>query len=312
MAINGIRWIQIEPTRLCNMRCTYCDRTISGTNGMSMSRDIFQSILDGIEQLPDLKSVLLQGFGEPLLYNDLGYMVEELRKKFSFLSIQTVTNGMIMNEKVKHLIKHLDVLYCSVDSIDQVYWKTIRKGGDIAIIKQNLEAMLYLNPLLRIVLNVVVSEWNINHLYNVCEFAEKIGCAGVQLIPIYEFEKEREKNNATKNFCFMREQLKELRERFALEIYGPYDVSNDDKCFWVEKGLYILYDGQITPCCVMSSDDQIVYGNLKDSSMEDILVSNTRKNFQKNIDCNERCIECKALYFNRIWNSQKELPLLSG
>lgn len=312
MTVDGINWIQIEPTRICNMRCSYCDRTISGTNGMSMSRDTFQKILDGIKYLSDLKSVLIQGFGEPLMYNDLDYMVETLRKEVPFLSIQTVTNGMVMDERVQRLIKHIDVLYCSVDSMDASYWKEVRKGGNLTIIKANLEAMLLLNPSLSIVLNAVVSERNINGLFEVCEFAEAVNCAGVQLIPVYEFEEGTSKDDAAKNFSFMKERLKELRESFSLEIYGPYDVNSGDKCFWVERGVYILYDGQVTPCCVMSSDDQIIYGDLKKDSLKDILISNSRKNFQKNVGCNERCIECKSLFFNRIWNSQKELPLLSG
>jgi MoaA/NifB/PqqE/SkfB family radical SAM enzyme len=309
-SLDKIKWLQIEPTRICNMRCTYCDRTITGTNGMSMSCEIFHKIVEGIKELKNLKSILIQGFGEPLLYKKLEYMVNTLREQCTNLSIQTVTNGMVMNETIERVITNIDVMYCSIDSLEEDYWKKVRIGGNIETIKANLMKLLAINKKLQIVLNVVVSEINMKDLFDICDFAEKIGCVGVQLIPIYEFVEETHSNNTAQIFLIMRRTLEQLRERFHIEIYGPYDCDEGATCLWIEKAAYILYDGTVTPCCVMSSDDQIIYGNLQENTLEEILRSNERNELFEKSNCIERCIECKSLYFNRIWNEEKELPLI--
>lgn len=305
----GIRWMQIETTKVCNMRCTYCDRTITGTNGMSMGREVVHKIIEGIHVMDSLRSILIQGFGEPFLYNDIEYMVKTLHNQCPDISIQTVTNGMVMNSTVEKVIGFFDVLYCSVDSVREEYWKKVRIGGNIHMIKKNLKKMLLLNEKLEIVLNVVVSGDNMAYLNEVCDFAVEVGCAGIQLIPIYEFVEEFPIHNTRHNYLKMQKIQEDLRSKYDIQIYGPYDVT-EDTCLWVEEGCYILSDGLVTPCCVMSSDEQVIYGNLQNQRLVDILNSRERTNFINSMECNERCIECKSLYFNKIWNRNKELPLI--
>jgi len=306
-----IHWVQIEPTKACNLKCTYCARTlVYGDSVDHMDKPLMERIVFELGKLPELRQVLIQGFGEPFLYPHLLDMVSLLKSGMPHLSVQLVTNGMVMNRRVPNLLPMTDVLYVSVDSLKPEYWKTVRIGGSLDRIAENIRAFKDINPRLNVVLNAVVSGRTIEELEPLCMFAARSGCSGIQFIPLYPMEGV-DGNLTARQREGLGHEVKLLRLKYGrLDIYAPFDIAQQHRCPWVNNGLYVLMNGKVTPCCVMSSDDDIVYGDLSEQPLEEILSSEARAAFGNDYKKHPTCEECMSVSFSKIWNYENPLPLI--
>lgn len=94
---NGLLSLELELSRICNLRCLYCYAS-SGEplhNEMSLAE-----LYDVITQAADLgvKKIIILGGGEPLLYPHLTEVVDFIKGKD--ISVDLFTNGMSLCEEV--------------------------------------------------------------------------------------------------------------------------------------------------------------------------------------------------------------------
>lgn len=127
------------PKGHCNYSCVYCQlgRTRHMTNERSNYFD-YKEIVDEFKNYmkEDLKYdvVTIVGEGEPLLYEDLGSLIREI-KLLTDKPIAVITNGsMLVNSKVREELKEADIVLPSLDAYDQETFKKInRPHGKIKI-----------------------------------------------------------------------------------------------------------------------------------------------------------------------------------
>jgi MoaA/NifB/PqqE/SkfB family radical SAM enzyme len=114
--------IQIEVTTSCNLSCSYCFRNSQG-------RDIDPSIVEKISSCDS--EFVLYGFGEPLSNRNINKIIRMLDGK-----ITLSTNGIA---DIDEITSHVDRIGFSIDSLNESYLRTTRKGSDLGKILGNIE-----------------------------------------------------------------------------------------------------------------------------------------------------------------------------
>lgn len=133
----------IEPTNYCNYKCVMCPNRFYKSNDLGvMNLSLFRKIIDEIAKYAIY--IQLYWMGEPLLNNDLAYMVEYI-KTTTNAKVIISTNGSLLTPEVVKLLceSNLDTIIISLDAIDsQNIYSKIRCGGDIEKVICNTEYLL--------------------------------------------------------------------------------------------------------------------------------------------------------------------------
>lgn len=111
--------IQVFPTYACNLSCNYCIHSVPVKERGFISREInmefylYKKAIDEISLFEDkLKMLRFAGTGEPLLHKDIANMVSYAKEKNVAKSIEIVTNGVLLSEKMS-----LNLIDAGVDKI---------------------------------------------------------------------------------------------------------------------------------------------------------------------------------------------------
>ena len=174
--------------------------------------------------------------GEPLLCSDLPYFISYCHTKGIKTSI--ITNGLILNEKIDDLVKNgLDQVIFSIDGSSSKIHDSLRGvSGLFSKIEYSLDRISKEYPQLKIRVNTVVSEKNINDLPDLAIWLDKHHVQQWSIIPI-KIEGYRWCDNITFN------RFKKAYDRFQSTIidckvelmgYSSNWVSNIED-FWQGK-----------------------------------------------------------------------------
>lgn len=134
-----------EMSNRCNLHCSLCNTGamrphFPGVERGTMRFETFKAGLDKL--LPEIESILLYNWGEPLLNNDLFRCIEYA--KGYHVRTQLSTNMMLYTEETGlHLIQSgLDKLIVSCDGLDQATYQKYRSGGDLAKVVTSVENII--------------------------------------------------------------------------------------------------------------------------------------------------------------------------
>ncbi|EKD65623.1 MAG: Radical SAM protein, partial [uncultured bacterium] len=119
--------LQIETTTRCNLHCIFCvGRTFEQEK---MSLHDFKTILDRFSY--QLQEIILQGEGEPFLYDDIFRMIAMAKAKAQKLS--SISNGHLLDRVGGRIIdSDIDELGFSLESIEPEKFSRLRAGGNFA------------------------------------------------------------------------------------------------------------------------------------------------------------------------------------
>lgn len=173
--------IYLETTTRCNLTCEMCVKQSIG--GGIIEGDFDIGMVSSIDAaLPSIKSLILSGIGEPLLYRDLEKILlraSQRMKNGSFLGFQT--NGMLVSrDKARSLIDAgLNLICISMDASTADAFKKMRQGGEITDAENALrlfrEESIALNKKVRTGIEFVVTRNNFHHLIPALQIAAKNG-----------------------------------------------------------------------------------------------------------------------------------------
>jgi MoaA/NifB/PqqE/SkfB family radical SAM enzyme len=107
----------IEPITFCNLKCNFCIYSLSkeemlkaGHVFSSMTMDTFLLLIEQLKQFSSpIKSFTFVGEGEPLLHNDLPFMVEQLSNNKLSDNIRISTNGLLLSHDLSSKLIHAGV-----------------------------------------------------------------------------------------------------------------------------------------------------------------------------------------------------------
>lgn len=131
--------LYLEPTSRCNLECRMCFRTAHSDEQGHLSWEVFELLLSQIEDHPHLESVVLMGYGEPLLHPRVSDML--LAFKDRGLRTELVTNGTLLEGSLARRLAdgRLDRLIVSLDGANSETYDEIRRGATLNHVLQNLK-----------------------------------------------------------------------------------------------------------------------------------------------------------------------------
>lgn len=94
-----LRFVEINPTELCNLKCTFCPRAFDYPNqNLHMSLETAEKIRSNLDEINFTKRVGFAGRGEPTLTKNFVEILRIFTENNPKFSIQVTTNGKKLDE----------------------------------------------------------------------------------------------------------------------------------------------------------------------------------------------------------------------
>lgn len=258
-------FLQIEVTSDCNLECTMCLRTalINRWNSMEIPFETYKKIS---KVFPHVKTVFLQGWGEPLLHKDIFRMIEEAKK--AGCSVGFTTNGTLLTPQTSAELIEADVelIAISVAGATRETHERIRRGSNFEQIVKNVMALNDLKQRLncekpKVVLSFLMMKQNMHELPLIVKLAKKIGVkevisANLTCVPTTWHEDQRVFSFKPPrcNFIQYVDEAQGEANRLGISFY-PHELEAEEVLVCSEnplKNAYVSSDGYVAPCVCMN------------------------------------------------------------
>lgn len=236
---NTIVQTHISPTSICNLNCEFCSVKNRKTNALNL-KTIQQYVEDLIPI--GLKSIVITGGGEPLMYSRINSLIEWLYDKD--ISVGLITNGTASDRLSQDLWKAFAWIRISLNAYN---------GKNIKIPLENL------NSNCTVGLSIIGSGGNMKMLSgyrkSISWLADNLNARYIRIVPDCRYSnKEIETESKTlQEFC-VKEQL--LDKRYFFQHKRPKTPSSP-LCYQAYFRPYLHEDGYVYPCdSVVLNDDK--------------------------------------------------------
>jgi pyruvate-formate lyase-activating enzyme len=146
-----VKVLRLEPVTYCNLECPVCPVELNfkqnpflrDTRGHKLLP--LATMLDVVEQLPDLELILYFNYGEPFLHKDTVQFLREVKRKRPTVKIVTNTNGLVMTPaQIKAIAAEslMDRVVFSIDGANPASYRKYRVGGDLSKALNKLMALV--------------------------------------------------------------------------------------------------------------------------------------------------------------------------
>jgi len=299
---SGLTRVQIEPTQRCNYSCEMCpiDELDPKNTKKDLSLDEFKLI---IENLPEsVNTICMSGLGEPFLNKDYINMAKYAKEKGYILEVYN--NGSLFN---KEILQYVDYIYFSVDALTKELIQNLRKGVKydklFDSIRESVKFRDEFKNTLQVNINFTISNKNYKEiplLFDACSsldvnllqiqaMANNYSLNSEKYIDFSSFIKE----NSFNNWKYIIENYNN-EYKFSLTIWYPRKLKGF--CNWTFSSLYITKDLNIISCCHKVTNP-LIFGNLKNKNLDEILKSEQIINFREKHISNENIPLCNNCPF---------------
>ena len=147
-------FIGIDPSDICQLRCTTCPTGIDNERKKQhitsftpfrskralLAPDLFDCLMDELGE--SLFWINFYNYGEPLLNKHLTAFIRKARDRDIYTDIHTNLSLPLSDERIDEVMScGLDALSASVDGFSQETYQRHRVGGNLSLVKSNLERL---------------------------------------------------------------------------------------------------------------------------------------------------------------------------
>jgi MoaA/NifB/PqqE/SkfB family radical SAM enzyme len=299
---------QVEITTRCNLECTMCVKTAcKGWRREDMDVDNFRKI---VPYLHDVKSVVLEGWGESLLHRNL---VDFIRlSKTACREVGFVTSGMGLTEDYAHRIVDagIDFMGFSLSGGIPATHNAIRVNSDFNTLIESIKTITRLcmeNPLRKPRIHIVylMLKDNMHEIPTLIDLAHEIGIREIVLLSIIQVTSRAQDDQKVFTceegllYKSIMKKAEDKARKMKITLSVPA-VSSQDVAVCSENpldNLYISVDGQVSPCVYLYppvpspftrifcgteySIDNVSFGNIFNEPFEQIWERRDYREFRK-------------------------------
>lgn len=319
-----ITFAQIEPVGQCNLRCQMCPVQFrpTGRPHEPLAFMPFAEFERVLGQLPALKTLHLQGMGEPLMHPDFFRMVEYANARG--VQVSTNTNLTLLSARRARLCVQsgLHELHVSIDAATPEVYERIRAGARFTRVRRHLETLTQARqelasayPRVRIVM--VLMRQNLTELPGIVRLAHEQGVAAVfvqylchdydeatlpaRYRPMREFIaeqglREQDAPDIERHFAAARAEAMCLGVELRLPRPRPRVMSQRGaaRCDWPWHGPYISYRGEVMPCCMVGTPDRAQLGDIAAQDLEAVWNGASYRSFREALESDAPPDVCRS------------------
>lgn len=255
-------WVQVEITTHCNGTCIYCPHTLMKNRWASkqMPIELFYKLIPFLKYTD---MVYLQGWGEPLLNNDIFEMIRICKNQGKCVGF--TTNGMLLTEETIRKLVDLgpDIIGISLAGTTATTHNRIRKGTDFNKLVSNLELLSKIKaekktnvPAVHFAYLMLRS--NFHELKEILPLAKKVEAKQIvvsNLTLVLETKLSSEAIfNDTGEIAYYSSMLKEIKDKAAIKniIFDYHGPGIDDASLRCRENILhacvINVEGEVVPC----------------------------------------------------------------
>ncbi len=277
----SVRFLQIEPTTRCNFTCGFCCGRRMPQEDLDF--EVFERALDTFESL---EHVELQGEGESILHPRFADMIDTLRARG--IKVSFITNGSLLKPSVvSHLLQAgVDKISVSIESPDAECFQQIR-GGKLSKVLHNLEHLMAEKQRLGldrpvVGLSITVLQSTRHQLDELLALYDRLGLdGGVTLQPLQEMDVysqhydpdvaaeglDPKQSEAVWISFFSHAGLRRVQANKSA-VGGFYEELMEGwrpakrTCPYLEQGMYVHRDGEVTACCMVKDTANHGFGRV--------------------------------------------------
>ncbi len=318
----GIVW---DITPLCNAKCKFCGYWKMKEEDTILKKELSLKEKIGIIRELSQTGVCFLSFcsGEPLISQDLEFLLQEAKRNSMVVNVST--NGSLLAEKAKILIRYVDFITVSVDSYSSYTHDRLRgRKGLFEGLKEGIEKIRRLrkgfSPYIEI--RCLISRENAFELEKIIDYW-KNKVDSIFFKPIYansnvlfkvppkmQLQAEDEERFKIYYFNFLK-KYKNLNTLYHREIFNFFFNKNSlkkYKCFAGTFFGHIDFEGNLYPCKEMNLDIEKIYlGNLRENSFLELWNSRKIREIRRALKEGFRC-DCWVDKFIFNIRLQKILP----
>jgi len=310
--------IILMPHSRCNCRCVMCDIWKGNNNVKQLEETDIAKMLESMRKL-NTKLVVMSG-GEALMHPNFFRLCEIIKSRN--ISITLLSTGLLLKKFASEIIEKTDEVIISLDGSKDVHDKIRNIPNAYDKLKEGVQELKTLNPKFRVTARSVIQKENFEDLPNIVEAAHKIGLDQISFLTadvttdafnrpelwgeekIGEISLSKEQLEAFKEIIesLIQTHSKDFENRFIAEspekirrFYDYYAAFQDLSQFppmrcnapWVST--VIEADGKVRHCFFHE-----VIGDIRKSTLEEIVNSKKSITFRKNLDVktNDICKKC--------------------
>ena len=302
-----LKALNIPVTERCNLECSMCHRRASlGRLDNDADKSVVDPLLNACE---GVRSVLLQGLGEPLLFPAIHELVAAVRRRLPVHGeVGLTTNATLLEGALVEnlLTSGLDFLYFSVDGASKATYERIRVGADFDRVCDNIAAATRLlrgrgrnRP--RFMANFVVQESNVDEIVPFVGLAKTLGLEAVTFSRCLDRIDDRPglgPDVLERAYA----EARVVADRAGLVIFTPPTVRPaEERCFFMEKAV-LLASGEVFPCHTLANrrcagQPAQGFGNVREETLGSIWERSDFRSFRDRVlagDFPESCSGCPS------------------
>ncbi|MGB8193644.1 MAG: radical SAM protein [Chitinophagaceae bacterium] len=320
--ISALPIVILMPHSACNCRCVMCDIWKDNKNLKQLTEKDISGLMSSLKKF-STQQVVMSG-GEALLNPNFFRFCKMLQEQN--IRITLLSTGLSIGKNAQQLVEHVNDIIVSMDGHEPLHDMIRNIPGAFSKMRSGIEAIRSIDPRFRITARTVIHRLNFKWWPNIIDAALMAGMDQISFLPAdvssQAFNRETRWDEDRQHEILLKEdELPALQavldkifvqhkdafeERFIAEspaklqkihayyaaFYGspyPYKKCNAP---WVST--VIEADGTVRPCFFHDA-----IGNIRNSSLDDILNGEKGIAFRKTLDMdkNDTCLKC-VCYLN--------------
>jgi MoaA/NifB/PqqE/SkfB family radical SAM enzyme len=276
-----LKGFNIPVTDRCNLKCRMCPR--QSTDDL-VEVDIDPVVLERlIEEAPHVRSILLQGLGEPLLYGRMERLVRRLRSAMPpDGEVGFTTNATLLDRARATAILDAgpDFIYFSVDGATRSTYEATRIGAEFSVVLKNIRDCVELrnsggNGKPRLMMNFVLMDSNVHEIVAFTRLTADIGVKYITFSRCLDSQSGGLRALDSEALAPKFEEARRIGREHGMNVFlPPLERAEEEKCLFMERAV-MLGTGEVLPCHAMAPGYNTnrklkVFGNVREGSLSEI------------------------------------------
>lgn len=300
-------YMEISPSGICNHRCVFCGLDFMEYQKRFLDTAILKERLTELGSL-GLKSVMYCGEGEPFLHKDIAEIINHT--KSSGIDVAASSNGVLFRpELAESVLGVMSWLKISINAGTSATYSKIHntKAGDFDTVIGNITRAVEIKRekgyKCTLGFQLLLLPDNKEEATTLARIARDIGVDYLVVKPYSQHPQSKTKIHDKITYAETLTLEKELAEfntdRFQVIFRGhSMRKRNEGKrpyqhCLSLPFWAYLDSGGNIWGCLVFLKDDRFYYGNIYENTIEEIWMSERRKEAVRWAECELDASKCR-------------------